>query len=241
LDLRSESGPLVAVCGLVGGAGTSTLAYLLARHAALRYERPVILAELGDHGDVAELTGGGGEYGLAGLVRATAAALPIGTPYVVGPAGLWVVAAERPAFDCELPLVDEWLKRVLSDARAAHQLVVVDTGLMSGINVGRLLGRATDVVLVVPAAPTALARLERLACAGRLPGRATRSSALAVVATRPGRPAALKAFRRLAERHFDRLLLLPHVAAVAAGRLDPDGRELESIQASFDIVLRGLA
>jgi MinD-like ATPase involved in chromosome partitioning or flagellar assembly len=239
MDRAYGSGPLVAVCGLVGGAGTSTLAYLLARHAALRCGGPVLLAELHDHGGIAELTGGGGEYGLAGLVRAVAAELPIGAPYVVGPAGLRVVAAERPAVDSERPLAAAALERVVSDARAAHDLVVVDLGPISGINVGRLLAEATEVLFVVPATSAASARLARLACAGGLPGRGSGSSALVVVATRLGRPAAVKAFRELAEQHFDRLLLVPHVAALAAGRVDPDDRELESIHALFDVMLRG--
>ena len=41
--LRTLGGPLVAVCGLAGGAGTSTLALLLARQAARESTAPVLL------------------------------------------------------------------------------------------------------------------------------------------------------------------------------------------------------
>ena len=38
-------GPLVAVCGLAGGAGTTTLALLLAHQAAVASAAPILLTE----------------------------------------------------------------------------------------------------------------------------------------------------------------------------------------------------
>jgi hypothetical protein len=238
-DVTAELAPLVAVCGLVGGAGTSTLAYLLARYATSHDEQPVLLAELGDHGGLAALVGSGSQCGLAGLARAVDLEVAIRAPYVVAAGGLRVVANERPNVDGALPLAEEALSRVLLDARAAHCLVVVDAGSTPSCDVGALLCRASHVVFVVSTAPAALARLERLAAAGGLPTR-DKSSTLGVVATRPGRRAALKAVRALAEQHFERLLLLPHIAAIADGRLDPSGRELESVHSFFEVFLRGL-
>ena len=45
LAFNELGGPLVALCGLTGGAGTSTLALLLARQAAAESSAPVLLTE----------------------------------------------------------------------------------------------------------------------------------------------------------------------------------------------------
>src|SRR4051794_41494591 len=45
LAFDQPGGPLVAVCGLAGGAGTSTLALALARQAAHESTAPVLLCE----------------------------------------------------------------------------------------------------------------------------------------------------------------------------------------------------
>src|SRR5215207_10219947 len=45
LAFNELGGPLVALCGLAGGAGTSTLALLLARQAAAESSAPVLLTE----------------------------------------------------------------------------------------------------------------------------------------------------------------------------------------------------
>ena len=45
LAFDTVGGPVVAVCGLTGGAGTSTLALLLARLAASDSTAPILLAE----------------------------------------------------------------------------------------------------------------------------------------------------------------------------------------------------
>src|SRR5437762_14195163 len=51
-------GPIVAVCGLTGGAGTSTLAFALADRAARKSSAPVLLTEADpQHAGLAALTG----------------------------------------------------------------------------------------------------------------------------------------------------------------------------------------
>ena len=51
-------GPLLAVCGLTGGAGTTTLAYLVARAAARQQAEPVLVADTGGpSGGLAALAG----------------------------------------------------------------------------------------------------------------------------------------------------------------------------------------
>jgi hypothetical protein len=232
-------GPLVAVVGLVGGAGTTALAYLLARRAARHNPGPVLLAELHDQGALAFLTGCGSDRGLTGLAAALDAGIRVDAPYVVVEGGLRVVAAAQPTLDSYVPVAEAALERVLSDARAAHRLVVVDAGPLTHPATATLLRNASHSMLVSSSAPAALARAEQLVAAGPLPGRGKAATTLAVVATRPGRKSSVRPARRLAERHVDRLLLVPHVPALSAGRPDRIGSELEPVYAAFDVLLRG--
>ena len=58
LRFSRPGGPLVVICGLHGGAGTSTLAYALAAQAAQESPADVLLCETdAAAGDVAALTG----------------------------------------------------------------------------------------------------------------------------------------------------------------------------------------
>ena len=126
LAFHQVGGPLVAVCGLTGGAGASTLAYLLARRAARHSSSPVLLAELVSGGGLSALTGRASPFGLAELAGAVADQHPVGQPFAELDDGLRLVAAaQRPESQLELA---EPLAGLLSDARAAHGLVVVDTG-----------------------------------------------------------------------------------------------------------------
>src|SRR6059036_52288 len=66
-------GPLVVVCGLAGGAGTSTIALTLARHAAVASTAPVLLTEAdARHAGLAVLTGKVSPFPLADLARRVA-------------------------------------------------------------------------------------------------------------------------------------------------------------------------
>jgi MinD-like ATPase involved in chromosome partitioning or flagellar assembly len=223
----------------VGGAGTSTLAYLIARHAARRAEGAVLLAELADHGALAALCGVGSEHGLAGLARAVDIGAPVRAACVDAPGGLRLVAAEQPGAEGSTPLAAAAFERVICDAHAAHSLVVIDAGPALGPHVSPLLAHASQVLLVTSEAPRALARVEQLLSMSRFPGLAAAPSVLVVVATGCGRVTDHRRARKLAERHCDRLLLIPRVAALAEGQVDLAAPELESVYASFDVLLRG--
>jgi Flp pilus assembly CpaE family ATPase len=231
--------PLLAVCGLVGGAGTSTLAYLIARHAARRSEGAVLLAELADHGALAALCGVGSEHGLAGLARAVDTGAPVRAACVDAPGGLRLVAAKRPDAESATPLAAAAFERVLCDARAAHGLVVIDAGPALGPHVSPLLAHASQALLVTSETPRALARAEQLVSTGSVPGLPAARSVLVVIATGRGRVTDHRRPRKLAERHCDRLLLIPHVAALADSQVELTAPELESVYASFDVLLRG--
>ena len=73
LAFDRTGGPLVAVCGLAGGAGTTTLALMLAREVAAESSAPVLLTELAaDSGGLAAATGHAGPASLAALARRVA-------------------------------------------------------------------------------------------------------------------------------------------------------------------------
>jgi MinD-like ATPase involved in chromosome partitioning or flagellar assembly len=231
--------PLVAVVGLVGGAGTTTLAYLLARRAARHNHAPVLLAELHDQGALALLTRCGSDRALAGLAAALDAGIPVDAPCVAVGGSLHVVAATQPTLDSYVPVAEAALERVLADARATHRLVVVDAGPLTNPAAAPLLRHASQIVLVTAAWPQALTQVERLGASGSLPRHGKAATTLAVVRTRPGRKSSVRDARRLAERHVDRLLLVPHVPALSDGRPDRIAPELEPVYAAFDVLLRG--
>lgn len=221
LAFHACGGPLVALCGLTGGAGTSTLAYLLARRAACESSAPVLLAGLDDLGGLATITGCASTLGLRGLARAVDEERNPPQPFAEVDDGLRLVASSgrEPASVSQAALV-----RLLTDAREAHGLVVVDAGHTGGADRRALLATASHILFVFPASVFALRRVQLLATNGALerhPGALT-----AVVAIAPGRArrARLSQLRRFAEPHVDRLLLVPHVPELANGeheRADP--------------------
>ena len=96
LAFEDRGGPLVAVCGLVGGAGASTLAYLLARRAARYSGTPVLLAELPERGGLAALTGAAAPLALRELAHAVEQRLEPDRPFAELAGGLRLVASDRP-------------------------------------------------------------------------------------------------------------------------------------------------
>ena len=125
----SEPGaPLVAVCGLHGGAGTTTLAALLAEHAAAASPAGRVLAVEGEPraGELAGRLGAASEWSLARLAAARGSDDPAADAPVVQRAdGLRVLASAGP--DLAVAGAGE-LAAVLAEARAAHALCVVDAG-----------------------------------------------------------------------------------------------------------------
>jgi Flp pilus assembly CpaE family ATPase len=238
LAFHTPGGPLVAVCGLVGGAGASTLAYLLARRAARHSSAPVLLAELGQQGGLAALAGTAGPLGLRELARAVEEEREPGRAFAELPGGLRLVASGRPAVDAASSTAG--LGRLLADAREAHGLVVVDAGQPAAPGINTLLGAAGHLLFALPASVPALRRAELLAAGGIFRRAAGTVTTLVAVATRPGRPDQIRPLRRLAERHVDRLLLVPHLPELAAGQHDQADARLEDTFAALATLLRRL-
>jgi hypothetical protein len=218
LAFTGASGPLVAVCGLQGGAGTSTLANLIAETAASAESGPIVVCEApGASGDQAALTGAPSRLSLAELAVAVAAGRP--------PRGFWgrrgalrvLATAPRPA----PALAGDALVDVLAAARAEHALTVVDVGTVRDAHARPILEAATHVVWMLRLEPGAVERA-RVTLASRLVPALAARQALAARGARPRDRFAGEggALRRLAAEHAERLVLVPELP-VRDGRPDP--------------------
>jgi Flp pilus assembly CpaE family ATPase len=236
LAFHGLGGPLVAVCGLTGGAGASTLAYLLARRAAPNSSGPVLVAELGAAGGLAALAGRASPLGLAELAQAASENASVTEPFAQLEHDLRLVAsAPRPETP---PATAEALSSLLRDARAAHGLVIVDTG-PPGPHADVVLDAASHVLYVMPTSEPALRRAQLLARGGLFATSRGRPSTLVANAVWPGRRISTRQLRALAEPHLDRLLLVPHTPALLAGSLEPAFAALEDTFTDLDSILRG--
>jgi hypothetical protein len=94
------------------------------------------------------------------------------------------------------------------------------------------LAAATHVLFVMPATAAGLERAEQLLAAELGP-----RHSLALVAVSPAAKALrARELRRLAERHVERLVFVPHIAAF--GRGEPGAAELELTLAAIATALR---
>jgi hypothetical protein len=240
LAFDAPGGPVVAVCGLAGGAGTTTLAWLLAGAAARASAAPVLLAELpAASGGLTALTGLPATSSLAGLIAAAAGGGAARPAPARGPDGLALLAS--PAEACpELPpqALRAALRALLAGARRRHGLVVLDCGTLHAPDARTAAALATHIVWTVPAGPPGPARAGALLVDRTLaPLPDDAREVLAVSATRPA-ALALRGHRELravAAQRSARLVLVPHVRALAAGR---GSRQLATALAAIGGVLR---
>ena len=94
LNFDDLGGPLVAVCGLTGGAGSTTVALALARQSALESRVPVLIAEHGNPcGGLAAAAGQASPLGLAALSGHLDASQPLPGAFVELAPGLRLIAA----------------------------------------------------------------------------------------------------------------------------------------------------
>jgi MinD-like ATPase involved in chromosome partitioning or flagellar assembly len=227
---RTELGPLLAVCGLAGGAGVTTLAYLVALAAAREMNDPVLVADTGGpSGGLAALAGVEAPRSLLELASHLATGLPLPDGiYATGPAGLRVLAA-GPEFISSSTRPQ--LTRILDDAREAHCLAVIDCGTL-GRDVDRAAAAAaTHLAWVLPASERGVTRGEQLL---RVAPRMADKELL--VARRDVRrsKAPLKQLRQIAAARQATLVLVPHISALEHGAVD---RALEEAQVAIQAVL----
>jgi hypothetical protein len=234
LTFTELGGPVVAVCGLTGGAGTTTLACLLARGAAPASRAPVLLAELP--------SASGGISPVLGLAstgsiwrRIASGARPAPAP---GPDGLRVLASDAEA--PEDASADD-LATTLAELRRDHGLVVLDCGVLHAPDARAAVATATHVVWAMPTGHTAAVRAASLLGArGLAPPPGGRREVLAVVATRSTAlpPRADRIVREIAADRCDRLVLVPHARELAGGRLRSEPPRISASLSAIGGVVR---
>jgi MinD-like ATPase involved in chromosome partitioning or flagellar assembly len=212
-------GPLVAVCGLTGGAGTTTLALLLAHQAAAASAAPILLTEADPvRPGLAALTGAATPHPLIELAQQTANdAAPQETFLELEPRLRLIAAAPRPSTTTAPAAV----QALLSEARAAHGLVIVDCSTTWTAD-SPILASATHILWSTPATPAGLARARAVLDSDLMPAAGRAVEALVATAHHPRACVSVRALRRLAARRCERLVLIPHSDAATRGELACD-------------------
>jgi hypothetical protein len=225
LAFDTVGGPIVAVCGLTGGAGTSTLALLLARLAASNSAAPILLAETDPmRAGLAVLTGRATPRPLVALAQDVIDNRQPAEAFVELEPGLRLIAAEpRPA----PPGTRDALDLLLAQARDAHGLVVLDCGTHWTPD-SPVLAHATHIIWTLPATPTGLARgASQLKAAMTTAGRWREALAASATVTRP--LASVRALRLLARQRCDQLVLIPHDDGLARGEPATNDRARDAL------------
>lgn len=205
LCFTQTPGPLLAVVGLCGGAGASTIAYLTAATAAVQSSVPVLVCDTG--GPTAGLAVYAGVKAcrtLADAAELVGCAEPLtGGLFAVDEHGLRVIAGD-PQFTVDPEKAG--VQRVLNDAREAHGLTVLDGGTLARASDQAALGVATHVAWVLPASESAVSRARRV-----LDRIAPLSRPELLVARSDGAKAPIGALRELADHRRAPLVLMPGV------------------------------
>jgi MinD-like ATPase involved in chromosome partitioning or flagellar assembly len=170
LRFTSPDGPLLAVVGVCGGAGASTLSWMIAAAAATSSSVPVLVCDTG--GPTAGLSACAGIRSPRTLAETaqilSEGELPRGALYAQSSAGPRVIAGE-PQFT--VAESEDGVRVLLKDARQAHGLSVVDAGTLSRQADRIALTEASHVAWVLPASMDGLLRagrfLERIIPLGR--------------------------------------------------------------------------
>jgi MinD-like ATPase involved in chromosome partitioning or flagellar assembly len=209
-------GSLLAVCGLAGGAGVTSLSYLIALAAARDWMAPVLVADTGGpSGGLAACAGVEVPRSLGELAEQLAAGVPLGGGiYATGRYGLRVLAT-GPEFST--PQARDEVRELLVDAREAHALTVIDCGTLSRAAEQTAAAAATHIAWVLTATPHGLDRARRiLEPAPRMSGREL------IVARNDVHQAtaSLRQLRRIAAERRATLVLVPHLSGLAADRIE---------------------
>jgi Flp pilus assembly CpaE family ATPase len=216
LAFNELDGPLVAVCGLAGGAGTSTVTFALAHQAAVASTAPVLVTEADPlRAGLGVVAGKVSPHPLAELARRVAEDAAPSQTFVEFAHGLRLVAAAPQRCDTPEPAA---VRALLGEARAAHGLVVVDhaTGWTAS---SPILAVATHILWTVPASGAGLAQARALFDSEVMPQSGDAGEIMVAIApaARPSVSVSVRALRRLATRRCERLILVPYNDAAARG------------------------
>jgi hypothetical protein len=228
---------LLAVCGLCGGAGTSTLSYLVARSAVGVVKGHVLVCDTGGPtGGLAAYAGVQSPRTLLEIADQLKRGLSrAGGIYAVDEAASTPeqqlrVIATGPRFEAEVDSAEMGTLLAMARSEGAHGLTIVDCGTLQRAADRVALGAASHVAWALPATRSAVDRAERVLAAIQpgLPGREL------LVARRDDRePAsALRALRALAARRQAPLVLMPQVGDL----LTRPGRAVQEAQVSLQAI-----
>jgi Flp pilus assembly CpaE family ATPase len=226
-------GPLLAVCGLCGGAGASTLAYLTALAAARRGNGAVLVADTG--GPTAGISHYAGVRAPRSLTEAAEqvdAGLPTGQLIATTADGLRVLATSPTLTQ---PCSREGVELLLGHARERYTLTVIDCGTLARQADQIALAQATHVAWVLPATAGAASRGRQL-----LDAIAPHQSGREILVARHeprDRRSALRELRDLARHRRALLILLPSVPELAIGNANA---ALETAQVPLQAILGAL-
>lgn len=201
------TGALLAVCSLCGGAGASTLAYLIGAAAATS-DAPVLVC------DGAEPTAGLSAYASLESLRSfeelaseLAQGQPVGEGLFAEPrAGLRLIATAPRVNEQSNPVA---IARLLADARDEHRLTIVDCGRLATA-VGQVARQhASHVAWVLPATVSGVLRARRVL--GVYEPDSSQRELVVARADSGRRQAPMAELTALAEARRAPLVLMPHV------------------------------
>jgi len=223
LAFTEPDGPVVVVCGLHGGAGTSTLALLLAHYAAVASSVPVLLCEApGASGNQLALGAPESAVSLDSLAVTLASGARPRDGWWAERGNLRVLATP-PAAPLDFPAGAE-LAGTLRAAAREHGLTVIDGGSVRDHSTRELLGCATHVIWTLSIQPGAVEQARAVLASGLMPAvAAAQAFALRTDRRSAALTRAVRDLRRVAESHSARqLLLLPYAPALATRPVELD-------------------
>jgi hypothetical protein len=239
LRFSRPGGPLVVLCGLHGGAGTSTLAYALAAQAAEESPATVLLCETdAAAGDVAALTGVTSPLSLSELAGEFAVGrAPAGG--TLARAGKLRVIAAAPAAPAAVG--NDAVVALLNAAQPRHGLTVIDAGTARAPLTRELLRIATHVIWMTVARPGAAQRGRALLSGPLAPAVAARQALVVRGVRRAGGAGARQQaaeLRALASDCCERLVFVTDSPGVSGAHVELGERRmltaLTSLAGFFD-------
>jgi Flp pilus assembly CpaE family ATPase len=230
MDTHVKRGQLLAVCGLCGGAGTSTVAYLVALAVARTDPGSVLVGDTGGPtAGISYYAGVDAPRSLTELAEEIVSGQPTGPPLATTGEGVRVLAT-GPRFAAECPRAG--IELLLDQARERYALCVIDCGTLARKSDLVALASASHVAWVLPASAGGARRAIRV-----LDAITPTPLGREVIVARhdgPARAAPLKELKHLAARRGATLVLLPRVPDLATGdiaaALDAAQVSLQAIQ-----------
>jgi Flp pilus assembly CpaE family ATPase len=216
LAFHAKGGPLLAVVGLCGGAGASTLTYLVALAAARASTAPVLACDTGGPtGGLSLYAGTQTTHSLADAAERLAAGKPLAGGLVATGRNDLRLIASGPEFLAHGDA--DGIQRVLGDAQLAHALTVVDCGTLTRDIDRQALTMASHIAWVLPASVSGVRRAQRVLDVVHqfLPGR----EVLVARADPAGRKPPMHELTALAGERAATLALVAHVPDL--GENDP--------------------